>query len=42
MGTGRSEGLITEEGPMMDLLYLGLSVLVFGLTWALIALCDRL
>ena len=24
-----------------DLLYLGLSVLFFGLTWAFVKLCDR-
>jgi len=26
----------------MDLLYLGLSVLFFGLSWGLVRLCDRL
>jgi len=26
----------------MDLLYLGLSVLFFGLSWALVKLCERL
>jgi hypothetical protein len=27
---------------VMDLLYLGLAVLFFGLTWALVRLCERL
>jgi len=26
---------------MMDLLYIGLAVLFFGLTWALVKLCER-
>jgi hypothetical protein len=26
---------------LADALYLGLAVLVFGLTWALVALCGR-
>jgi len=29
-------------GDAMDLLYLGLSVLFFGLSWALVKLCERL
>ena len=30
------------EETAMDLLYLGLSVLFFGLSWALVKLCERL
>jgi len=26
----------------MDLLYVGLAVVFFGLTWAFVTLCDRL
>ncbi len=33
--------LIMTEELMLDLLYLGLSVFIFGLTWALVRLCDR-
>jgi hypothetical protein len=29
------------EVTAMDLLYVGLSVLFFGLTWALVKLCER-
>jgi hypothetical protein len=27
---------------VMDVLYVGLAVLFFGLTWALVKLCERL
>ena len=30
------------EETAMDLLYLGLSVLFFGLSWGLVKLCERL
>ena len=34
--------LVSGEETAMDLLYLGLSVLFFGLSWALVKLCERL
>jgi hypothetical protein len=31
-----------REDIAMDLLYVGLAVLFFGLSWALVVLCERL
>jgi hypothetical protein len=33
---------LSQEATAMDLLYVGLGVLFFGLTWALVRLCERL
>jgi len=30
-----------EEASAMDFLYVGLVVVFFGLTWALVKLCER-
>ena len=42
--TGRSRSGVrkTEGDRKMDILYLGIVLACFGLTWALLALCARL
>jgi hypothetical protein len=40
-GRGRLTGTRTESNSM-DMLYLGITVLFFALSWGLVKLCERL
>jgi hypothetical protein len=37
-----AHGSHLREGERMDILYIGLAVAFFGLSWALVVACERL